>query len=269
MNHYGLPHRRACGGGGRALPDAGPRLLLLLRFPELDPEAAQRSLRDASQRRSRGSAGGRGPPRAKAVRRPRTPSTVCTASLRPAGPRTTTSRRFGGDEPRRSREKGSGTPQGADARARGDPRALERCWMVFLRDPGHGSASREWLREAYDAGGIIICDVVYAELAPAFPDRRALDRGRSAKSMSSCPRSKRTTRTWLTTPGAAGTAIDTGKPAVPESESLRTSSSARMRWRRPSTLPDAGPRLLFLLFPRTRQILSVPGGHPRRAIQPP
>ncbi|WP_419167195.1 type II toxin-antitoxin system VapC family toxin [Candidatus Palauibacter sp.] len=47
---------------------------------------------------------------------------------------------------------------------------------IFLRDPRHGAASREWLREAYDAGGIIICDVVYAELAPAFPDRGALDR---------------------------------------------------------------------------------------------
>ncbi|WP_419163367.1 type II toxin-antitoxin system VapC family toxin [Candidatus Palauibacter sp.] len=47
---------------------------------------------------------------------------------------------------------------------------------VFLRDDRHGHTSRQWLREAYDAGALIICDVVYAELAPAFPDRHALDR---------------------------------------------------------------------------------------------
>ena len=47
---------------------------------------------------------------------------------------------------------------------------------VFLRDERHGATSRRWLVEAYDAGAIIVSHVVYAELAPAFPDRETLDR---------------------------------------------------------------------------------------------
>ncbi len=47
---------------------------------------------------------------------------------------------------------------------------------IFLPDERHGRTSKEWLVEAYDAGAIIISHVVYAELAPAFPDREALDR---------------------------------------------------------------------------------------------
>ena len=46
---------------------------------------------------------------------------------------------------------------------------------IFLPDETFGPRSAEWLRAAYDAGAIVICDVVYAELAPAFPDRAALD----------------------------------------------------------------------------------------------
>ena len=46
---------------------------------------------------------------------------------------------------------------------------------VFLRDERHGVTSRKWLVEAYDAGAIIVSHVVYAELAPAFPDRQTLD----------------------------------------------------------------------------------------------
>lgn len=46
---------------------------------------------------------------------------------------------------------------------------------VFLPDEAFGSRSAEWLRNAYDAGALVICDIVYAELAPAFPDRAALD----------------------------------------------------------------------------------------------
>ncbi|MYA33658.1 MAG: type II toxin-antitoxin system VapC family toxin [Gemmatimonadales bacterium] len=47
---------------------------------------------------------------------------------------------------------------------------------LFLRDERHGRSSRAWLVEAYDAGAIIVSHVVYAELAPAFPNREALDR---------------------------------------------------------------------------------------------
>ena len=46
---------------------------------------------------------------------------------------------------------------------------------IFRSDASHHSQSREWLRVAYDAGAIIVCDMVYAELVPAFGDRAALD----------------------------------------------------------------------------------------------
>lgn len=47
---------------------------------------------------------------------------------------------------------------------------------VFLDDVRHAVRSKERLRHAYDRGAILVCDVVYAELAPAFPDRRSLER---------------------------------------------------------------------------------------------
>ena len=47
---------------------------------------------------------------------------------------------------------------------------------VFLPDQEHGERSMARLREAYDDGAIAICEVVYAELAAAFPDRATLDR---------------------------------------------------------------------------------------------
>ena len=46
---------------------------------------------------------------------------------------------------------------------------------VFLPDERHGPRSKELLRNAYDRGAILICDVVYAELVPAFDDRATLD----------------------------------------------------------------------------------------------
>ncbi len=47
---------------------------------------------------------------------------------------------------------------------------------VFIADARHGQRSKSWLRAAYDAGAIVLCDIVYAELIPAFHDRSALDR---------------------------------------------------------------------------------------------
>ena len=47
---------------------------------------------------------------------------------------------------------------------------------VFLSNAPHHSQSREWLRDAYDDGAVILCDIVYAELVPAFGDRATLDR---------------------------------------------------------------------------------------------
>lgn len=79
---------------------------------------------------------------------------------------------------------------------------------VFLPDEIHGPRSLEWLRNAYDRGAILVCDVVYAELVPAFGDRAThLKRrcGRSARpSLPSIPLS-------LTKLGCAGYA--TAKPA--------------------------------------------------------
>ena len=46
---------------------------------------------------------------------------------------------------------------------------------VFLPDETHGPQSRELLRSAYDRGAILVCDVVYAELVPAFGIRAILD----------------------------------------------------------------------------------------------
>ena len=47
---------------------------------------------------------------------------------------------------------------------------------VFLPDEHHGPQSAQGLRAAYDRGAIRVCDVVYAELVPAFKNRTALDR---------------------------------------------------------------------------------------------
>ena len=47
---------------------------------------------------------------------------------------------------------------------------------VFVASGQHGPQSKAWLAAAYNAGAIVVCDVVYAELVPAFGDRAALDR---------------------------------------------------------------------------------------------
>ena len=47
---------------------------------------------------------------------------------------------------------------------------------VFLPDAHHGQRSAQGLRTAYDRGALLVCDVVYAELVPAFNNRAALDR---------------------------------------------------------------------------------------------
>ena len=46
---------------------------------------------------------------------------------------------------------------------------------VFIPSDEHGPTSREWLTEAYDAGSIVVCDVVYAEIVPSFDNRLELD----------------------------------------------------------------------------------------------
>ncbi len=46
---------------------------------------------------------------------------------------------------------------------------------VFRTDSLHHAQSCERLRRAYDSGAVIVCDLVYAELVPAFPSRASLD----------------------------------------------------------------------------------------------
>ena len=46
---------------------------------------------------------------------------------------------------------------------------------VFMSGERYGQQSRKWLADAYDAGAVIVCDLVYAELAPAFPNQSSLD----------------------------------------------------------------------------------------------
>jgi len=55
---------------------------------------------------------------------------------------------------------------------------------LFSTASPYHSRSRRWLMDAYDAGAIIVCEIVYAELVPAFPERAGLDgalRGLGAK----------------------------------------------------------------------------------------
>ena len=46
---------------------------------------------------------------------------------------------------------------------------------VFVAGAPHHARSQEWLTTAYDSGAILVCDVVYAELVPAFGNRSSLD----------------------------------------------------------------------------------------------
>lgn len=46
--------------------------------------------------------------------------------------------------------------------------------VLNSRSPHHAQ-SREWLWAAYNQGSVVVCDIVYAELAPAFGNRAALD----------------------------------------------------------------------------------------------
>lgn len=46
---------------------------------------------------------------------------------------------------------------------------------VFLPDPVHGETSAKLLEQAYDAGGLIVSEIVYAELVPQFAARSRLD----------------------------------------------------------------------------------------------
>ena len=46
---------------------------------------------------------------------------------------------------------------------------------VFTSSDEYGPLSSEWLDDAYNAGAVIVCDIVYAELVPSAPSRDTLD----------------------------------------------------------------------------------------------
>ena len=46
---------------------------------------------------------------------------------------------------------------------------------VFISHAPHHAQSVDWLRTAYDRGTLLVCDIVYAELVPAFGERVALN----------------------------------------------------------------------------------------------
>ncbi len=45
---------------------------------------------------------------------------------------------------------------------------------VFTDDPGHAAASAKLLRECIATGKLVACDIVWAELAAAFPSEEAM-----------------------------------------------------------------------------------------------
>ena len=46
---------------------------------------------------------------------------------------------------------------------------------LFRTDSPHHSQANRLIRDAHNRGKIIVCDIVYAELVPAFDDRAVLD----------------------------------------------------------------------------------------------
>lgn len=46
---------------------------------------------------------------------------------------------------------------------------------IFLPDPFHGKTSLKLLETVYQQGSLVICDLVYSELAPQFDKKKLLD----------------------------------------------------------------------------------------------
>ena len=46
---------------------------------------------------------------------------------------------------------------------------------LFIFNDGYGPQAAEQVANARSAGGLLVCDLVYAELVPAFQDRQSLD----------------------------------------------------------------------------------------------
>ena len=45
---------------------------------------------------------------------------------------------------------------------------------ILLGDERHGPESLKRLKTAYDASAVVTCDIVYAELVPAFDNRATM-----------------------------------------------------------------------------------------------
>jgi len=46
---------------------------------------------------------------------------------------------------------------------------------IFLPDPVYGESSLKLLEDMYQQGSLVICDIVYSELAPQFDEKKVLD----------------------------------------------------------------------------------------------
>ena len=66
-----------------------------------------------------------------------------------------------------------GTPMTISRRSAAGDYAVDTSVLldVFLADERVGPQSKQRLRGAYDAGALVVCDVAYAEPAPAFGRR--------------------------------------------------------------------------------------------------
>ena len=46
---------------------------------------------------------------------------------------------------------------------------------IFLPDPLHGASSMKLLETVYHEGSMLICDIIYSEIAPQFEEKKLLD----------------------------------------------------------------------------------------------
>ena len=121
---------------------------------------------------------------------------------------------------------------------------------VFISQAPHHAQSVDWLRTAYDRGTLLVCDIVYAELVPAFGERVALNRALREIGVTLSPIN--TDIAW-----EAGTRwMQYRRAGGP-----RKTHHHRLPYRRPRhrigrRLPHSRPRLLHLLLSRTEESLT-------------
>ena len=114
---------------------------------------------------------------------------------------------------------------------------------LFRTDSPHHSRSRGWLRDAYDRGAIIVCDLVYAEVVPEFADKASLDEalreiGATLSPIDSSIAYEAGLR-WKLYRGAGGPRIRIITDFLIGAHALATADS----------VPHTGPGVLLQLFP--------------------